>query len=96
MHGKGTYYYSAGVALNAKDQVVVLDDPSSSKKGNKGGGSDDAKGLVGGNSRYEGDFKENLRHGFGKYVLPDGSVYEGTWREGLMNGRGIFTWNVSL
>jgi hypothetical protein len=24
------------------------------------------------------------RHGYGKYVLPDGSVYEGMWREGMV------------
>jgi hypothetical protein len=42
--------------------------------------------------RYEGDFKENVRHGIGKYVLPDGSVYEGDWRENLMSGRGTFKW----
>ena len=43
-------------------------------------------------SRYEGDFKENARHGVGRYVLPDGSVYEGDWRENLMSGRGTFKW----
>ena len=45
-----------------------------------------------GGSRYEGDFKENARHGVGKYILPDGSVYEGEWRENLMSGRGTFRW----
>ena len=39
-----------------------------------------------------GEFKENMRNGFGKYFLPDGSVYDGQWREGMMSGRGIFTW----
>jgi hypothetical protein len=43
-------------------------------------------------SKYEGDFKENLRHGDGTYVLPDGSVYTGQWRDGMMSGRGVFTW----
>jgi hypothetical protein len=43
-------------------------------------------------SRYEGEFKENLRHGSGTYVLADKSTYVGQWREGLMCGRGVFTW----
>jgi hypothetical protein len=43
-------------------------------------------------SRYEGEFRENVRHGDGKYVLPNGAVYEGEWREDLMSGRGTFRW----
>lgn len=47
---------------------------------------------IAGECRYEGEFKENFRHGTGMYVLPDGSVYTGQWREGFMNGRGLFKW----
>ena len=43
-------------------------------------------------SRYEGEFRENLRHGNGMYVLPDGSTYNGQWQNGNMTGRGTFTW----
>lgn len=43
-------------------------------------------------ARYIGEFKENMRNGFGKYYLPDKSVFDGTWRDGMMNGRGVFTW----
>ena len=42
--------------------------------------------------RYDGEFKENARHGIGKYYLPDGSTYEGEWRDNLMSGKGIFIW----
>jgi hypothetical protein len=48
--------------------------------------------FSGDGARYIGEFKENMRNGFGKYVLPDGSVYNGMWREGTMNGKGVFTW----
>mmetsp|Transcript_9988 Transcript_9988/g.17867 ORF Transcript_9988/g.17867 Transcript_9988/m.17867 type:complete len:414 (+) Transcript_9988:2-1243(+) len=43
-------------------------------------------------SRYIGEFKENLRHGMGRYFFPDGSCYDGQWRDGVMHGRGVFTW----
>lgn len=43
-------------------------------------------------SRYEGEFRENARHGNGKYYLPNGSVYDGEWREDVMSGRGTFKW----
>ena len=68
---------------------------SDSKSG--GGDSTAANGEDGvkvedAGSRYYGDFKENMRNGFGTYIFPDGSIYVGLWRDGLMNGRGAFTW----
>jgi len=41
---------------------------------------------------YCGDFKENSRHGYGKYTLPDGSEYDGEWRDNIPSGRGTFRW----
>jgi hypothetical protein len=30
-------------------------------------------------SKYEGQFKDNMRHGRGKMIWKDGSNYEGDW-----------------
>ena len=30
-------------------------------------------------SRYEGDYKNNRKHGKGKYLSVDGKEYEGNW-----------------
>lgn len=37
-----------------------------------------------GDKRYEGQWKEDKWHGFGKYFLPDGRVeYEGNFIQGM-------------
>ena len=43
-------------------------------------------------SRYEGGYKEGMKHGHGKYIWNDGSMYEGDWYENKINGRGIYVW----
>ena len=43
-------------------------------------------------SRYEGGYKEGMKHGHGKYIWNDGSMYEGEWFENKINGRGIYIW----
>jgi hypothetical protein len=42
--------------------------------------------------KYDGEFKENSRHGIGSYTFADGSVYEGDWRDNVPCGKGIFRW----
>lgn len=32
-------------------------------------------------ARYEGNYKDGLKHGVGKMVYPNGDVYEGEWYE---------------
>lgn len=63
------------------------DDPYASASSRRKDDSDYQNG-----SRYEGEFRENARHGNGKYTLPNGSVYDGEWREDVMSGRGTFKW----
>ena len=43
-------------------------------------------------NRYEGYWKDGMRHGFGVFYYANGSKYEGEWRENLKEGNvGIFT-----
>jgi hypothetical protein len=37
---------------------------------------------------YEGNWKEDKKHGFGKQTIPDGRVYEGYWEDGKEHGKG--------
>ena len=89
MQGVGSYYHAQAEnshILNSGNNVTV---PSTTNTAtaNTNATTTDTLG-----SRYEGDFKENMRNGFGKYILPNNSVYTGMWREGMMNGRGVFIW----
>ena len=35
-------------------------------------------------SIYEGNWKVDLHHGYGKYTRPDGSIDEGNWKDGKL------------
>ena len=32
-------------------------------------------------ARYEGNYKDGMKHGAGKMVFPNGDIYEGEWIE---------------
>ena len=38
--------------------------------------------------RYEGNYKDGLKNGYGKMVFPSGDVYEGMWVDNKMHGEG--------
>jgi hypothetical protein len=39
---------------------------------------------------YEGDFKNNMYDGHGKYRWADGAVYIGSWLNNKMHGKGEY------
>ena len=41
-------------------------------------GADDPEALVE-KARYEGNYKDGIKLGFGKMVYPNGDIYEGEW-----------------
>ena len=36
--------------------------------------------------KYEGEFRENLKHGKGRETEPDETIIEGTWENGKLHG----------
>jgi myosin heavy subunit len=41
---------------------------------------------------YQGQMKNNKRHGYGVHEWPDQRIYEGQWADDMMNGHGVYTW----
>ena len=37
---------------------------------------------------YEGEYKDDIRNGFGIYKYKDGNRYEGEWKNDQKNGKG--------
>lgn len=37
---------------------------------------------------YKGNYKEDLRHGYGEMHWTDGSIYKGEWLKGIQHGYG--------
>jgi len=44
-------------------------------------------------ARYEGYWKDDLQHGYGKEIWTDNSRYEGEYFEGKKHGRGCYVWS---
>ena len=41
-------------------------------------------------SVYEGNFKDNVAHGFGSIIFENGDHYVGSWKKGNMDGHGTY------
>ena len=45
-----------------------------------------------GTSFYEGDWVDNVRHGWGTRQYPSGNVYQGMWFNNVRHGEGTMRW----
>ena len=43
---------------------------------------------------YEGEWRDDKRHGHGKCTFSTGDVYEGEWKDGKKHGRGKYTYST--
>lgn len=41
-------------------------------------------------NKYIGDYKKDLRDGYGVFFFADGSKYSGHWKKGKQHGEGVF------
>ena len=42
---------------------------------------------------YEGNWLNNMKHGFGKQIFINGDVYTGEWKDGMMDGEGTLVFS---
>ena len=42
---------------------------------------------------YEGEWKNNVRHGQGTFTFANGDKYVGNFKDGLGHGQGTYTWS---
>ena len=41
-------------------------------------------------SKYEGDWKDGMRHGKGTFYYTNGDKYVGDWKDDVQDGKGIY------
>lgn len=44
---------------------------------------------------YEGEFKDNMYHGTGKFLYSNGDVYLGDWQDNAYHGKGVLSYQNS-
>lgn len=80
-------FISQSFAQNA-DCKVLADSIKGTYVGGCKSGKADGAGKSTGVHEYDGDFKNGLPEGKGKYTWPNGDYFYGGWKKGLKDGKG--------
>ena len=78
MHGKGTKHYADGSIYNGEW--------ANGKRNGIG-----KLTWMSGKGTYYGQWKDDLKSGYGEAVFPNGGSYRGEWKDGQIHGYGIKT-----
>ncbi len=78
MHGKGT--------MNYVDGSIYTGEWANGKRSGVG-----KLTWMSGKGEYYGQWKEDMKDGYGESVFPNGGSYRGEWKEGKIHGYGIKT-----
>lgn len=91
-HGRGDYYYHTVVTSRYPKSSNSSSSSSSQSKPAQSSSNQQNQVPTGEedtSTRYIGDWRDNKRHGKGKFIWSDGSYYEGDWENDLKHGRGV-------
>ena len=100
LNGLGEYYRNDGSVYRGSffegfpqgNGEETFDDGSSFNGFYLAGKKKHGKFLWKNGNYYEGEFSEDLFHGFGTYQWRGQQKYEGNWKKGKMNGKGKITY----
>lgn len=76
------------VIAQEPDCKVLLDSLKGTYTGGCKKGKADGEGKAVGINTYEGEFKNGLPEGKGKYTWSNGDYYYGSWKKGMKEGKG--------
>lgn len=76
MNGFGIFYWANDKSNEGKQKDIKV---KRRGKNNK---------LLPDCDRYEGQWKDGNRTGYGKFYWADGKIYEGEWKDNKRSGRG--------
>lgn len=86
-HGRGEYVYKylkfpklSGLISSSSSSSGTTSNTTSSSSGESENAAE---------TKYSGDWRDNRRHGKGRFTWADGSFYEGDWENDLRHGRGV-------
>lgn len=83
------FSFSTAIAFSQNpDCKVLLDSLKGKYDGDCSNGKANGNGKAVGIHSYEGEFKNGLPEGKGKYTWPGGDYYYGGWKKGLKDGKG--------
>ena len=92
----------AGNARVTYPNGCIFEGTFDSEKIKQGYGTYIWKGPAGGEdeslvekARYQGNYKNGLKDGFGRMVFPSGDSYDGNWVENKMHGEGTYVYKKS-
>ena len=52
--------------------------------------------MWGSGSKYKGNYKNDLKEGYGEMYWADGSIYRGFWEKGVQSGLGLMIFKDGL
>ena len=91
------YLFSLVLFINTKAQdcAVGLESLKGKYEGGCKQGKADGKGKATGIDMYEGEFKNGLPEGTGRYTWKNGNYYDGNWLHGKRDGHGVMVYKLT-